>query len=347
VDIQIPRLIPEKDDGMSRDVQEEIYIQSHDLVAGLSISHNQFDSLVAEQYYDPQRRTVIVIRKNAKKAIHLNLLDHGGVIAEKSALIMIGIGIASFIQGILLATIGGFILAATGLGSSVIAALKTLRPVIQPIIDNTEQWIEFAQQAGLDMDGLETKLRKEMVSHLLPTRLAKYAALTMLGGGAGSFWLSATCVGLSVMALPDFIHSISAFISGAGLMKHAFEMVREDIITYRFLHHPEAVGLRIRGILEEYKDHQQQYGKNKGEREAEQTVLQKLQSKFLQQEQQNEDVTAEQVEQKRAFTHNFFENVVDSLRQNEQYQQVNLSPDLEDAIIGFATNVIVKQSFRE
>ena len=206
----------------------------------------------AYRVWDRRRRAWIRYRRRRSKGAHMNLLDHQGIVLNRDDMMMIGLGMGISLQGLFLSSLLGIILSALGMMTGVMTIVKKFMPMADPIIDNVETILQEAYKQGLPIEALEKELGEKLVTHYLPKRLTKYAVLTMLGGGAGSFWMSAACMAITLVSLPDLLHSGFAMVSSAAFLKHSFEQVADDILSYRFMHHPDVVMERIYEATREY-----------------------------------------------------------------------------------------------
>lgn len=241
------------DDDLLREILEESRGTSSQTATAPGLNEDSIEQgEAAYRIWDRRRRAWIRYRRRRAKGAQLNLLDHQGFVLNRDDMMMIGLGMGISVQGLFLAGLLGWILSALGMMTGVVTVVKKFMPMADPVIDTVETVLQSAYKQGLPIELLEKELGKQLVAHTFSKRITKYAILTMLGGGAGSFWLSAACMGVSLVALPDILHSGFAFVSGAAFLKHTFEQVADDILSYRFMHHPEVVMERIYEATREY-----------------------------------------------------------------------------------------------
>jgi hypothetical protein len=241
------------DDDFLREILEDNRGSSSQTVTAPGLNEDSIEQgEAAYRTWDRRRRAWIRYRRRRSKAAHMNLLDHQGIVLNRDDVMMIGLGMGISVQGLFLAGILGIIMSALGMMTGVMTIMKKFMPMADPVIDTVETVLQSAYKQGLPIELLEHELGKQLVTHAFSKRVTKYAMLTMLGGGAGSFWLSAACMGVSLFALPNMLHSGFALLSSAALFKHAFEQAADDILSYRFMHHPDVVLERIYEATREY-----------------------------------------------------------------------------------------------
>lgn len=241
------------DDDFLREILEDSRGTSSQTATAPGLSEDSIEQgEAAYRTWDRRRRAWIRYRRRRAKGAQMNLLDHQGIVLNRDDMMMIGLGMGISIQGLFLAGLLGFIMSALGMMTGITTIVKKFLPMADPVIDTVETVLQAAYKQGLPIEMLEKELGRQLVTHAFMKRMTKYAMLTMLGGGAGSFWLSAACAGISLFALPDMLHKGFAIISSAAFFKHSFEQVADDILSYRFMHHPDVVMERIYEATREY-----------------------------------------------------------------------------------------------
>lgn len=335
---------PALDDDRIRDILEESrgYAEQTFTAPGIAeATIEQGESL--HRHYDPRRRAWIRFRRRRAKGLHLNLLDHEGKVLNRDDLMMIGISAAVSLQGILLAGILGMIMAALGMFSGVSTILRKFLPHVEPIVDNMENILKIAEQQGLPVEMLERKLAREMVGHFGPTRIFKYAMMTMFGRGAGSFWLSSACMVTAFATFPDVLHSATASFAGISLMKHAFEDVADDILSYRFLHHPEVVAERIYEATREYNRRLEKPLLKPEQSFALEALIDFLNQNQPHQQQERETHLEKSLQEERHFNTQILHTVLDVLEQHV----TGASPALRQAQKEITVPEPLQQAFAE
>jgi hypothetical protein len=130
--------------------------------------------------------------------------------------------------------------------------IKTGLYHIQPIMDQTQAFLDMARGGGMPVDDLKTKMMNDMPRHLLPKRLIRYAMLTMLGRGGASFWLGAAGIGAVALTSPTTLTSVLGISSSVTMLAQAVILSGPEILNYRQVVHPDFVMDRIDDVLAEY-----------------------------------------------------------------------------------------------
>jgi hypothetical protein len=220
-------------------------------VFGAGIAHAAPEN-IADSYYDPETGQYVAYKRRQSRIPLLNLLDHEGIVLNHRVGIAGIIGIASIIHSLLMGGIMGLMFAGIGGVSTILTSLNLGNSPLMNILQETQKWLQYAQQQGIPVDQIAAKMRGQMVSHLRPKRLANYALLTVLGRGAGSFWLGTVCTGLSVFAVPDLLTKGTYLLSGLVFFKKSFEDSAVDIFNYKMTHDPAMIEKRIGLVVKEF-----------------------------------------------------------------------------------------------
>ncbi len=192
-------------------------------------------------------------RKGRRSAARMNLLDHDGALLPYMQKGLMGAGIFSMIQGLLMSSFLSFFLGGLmGAGGVISKLIKTGLYHIQPIMDQTQVFLDMARGSGMPVDDLKTKMMNDMPRHLLPKRLIRYAMLTMLGRGGASFWLGAAGIGAVALTSPTTLTSVLGISSSVTMLAQAVILSGPEILNYRQLVHPDFVMDRIDDVLAEY-----------------------------------------------------------------------------------------------
>ena len=192
-------------------------------------------------------------RKNRRSAARMNLLDHDGALLPYMQKGLMGAGIFSMIQGLLMSSFLSFFLGGLmGAGGVISRLIKTGLHHIQPILDQTQNYLDMARASGMPVDELKTKMIHDMPRHLLPKRLIRYAMLTMLGRGGASFWLGAAGIGAVALTSPTTLTSVLGISSSVTMLAQAVILSGPEILNYRQVVHPDFVMDRIDDVLAEY-----------------------------------------------------------------------------------------------
>lgn len=217
---------------------------------GAGIAHAAPEN-IADSYYDAESGEYISYKRRQSRIPLLNLLDHEGIVLNRHAGIVAVIGIASILQALLMGGFMGMFFAGLGGMSTILASLQLTNTPLMSILQETQKWIQFAEQQGIPVERIAAKMRGKMTSHFKPKRLANYALLTVLGRGAGSFWLGTVCVGLSAFALPDLLGKGASLLSGMMLFKKSFEDSATDIANYKMTHDPKILDQRVAIVVQQ------------------------------------------------------------------------------------------------
>ncbi|MFM7622197.1 MAG: hypothetical protein ACKO57_04420 [Alphaproteobacteria bacterium] len=192
-------------------------------------------------------------KKSRRSAARMNLLDHDGALLPCLQKGLMGAGIFSMIQGLLMSSVLSFFLGGLmGAGGVISKLIKTGLPQIQPIVDQTQQYLDMARATGMPVDELKTKMMDEMPRHLLPKRLIRYAMFTMLGRGGASFWLGAAGIGTVALTSPTTLTSVLGISSSVTMLAQAVILSGPDILNYRQMVRPDFVMDRIDDVLGHY-----------------------------------------------------------------------------------------------
>ena len=193
-------------------------------------------------------------RKTRRSAARMNLLDHDGALLPHLQKGLMGAGIFSMIQGLLMSSFLSFFLGGLmGAGGVISKIIKTGLHQIQPILDQTQHYLDMARATGMPVDALKDKMIQEMPRHLLPKRLIRYALMTILGRGGASFWLGTTGIGIMAFTSPTTLTSILGISSSVTMLAQAVILSGPEILNYRQMVHPDFVMDRIDDVLEIYK----------------------------------------------------------------------------------------------
>jgi hypothetical protein len=193
-------------------------------------------------------------RKSRRSAARMNLLDHDGALLPYMQKGLMGAGIFSMIQGLLMSSFLSFFLGGLmGAGGVISKLIKTGLHHIQPILDQTQNYLDMARASGMPVDELKTKMMQDMPRHLLPKRLIRYAMLTMLGRGGASFWLGTAGIGAVALTSPTTLTSLLGISSSVTMLAQAVILSGPEILNYRQMVHPDFVMDRIDNVLEIYK----------------------------------------------------------------------------------------------
>jgi hypothetical protein len=183
----------------------------------------------------------------------MNLLDHGGALLPYLQKGLVGGGIFSMIQGLLMSSFLSFFLGGLmGTGGMITKLIQTGLHHFQPILDQTQQYLDLARANGMPVDDLKAKMINEMPRHMLPKRLIRYALFTMLGRGGASFWLGAAGMGAVALTSPTTLMSVLGVSSSVTMMAQAVILSGPEILDYRQMVRPDFVMDRIDDVLHHY-----------------------------------------------------------------------------------------------
>lgn len=225
---------------------------SDDILERRAVLESLGVSFVFEEAVAPSPKTSRQ-RKTRRSAARMNLLDHDGALLPHLQKGLMGAGIFSMIQGLLMSSFLSFFLGGImGAGGIISKLIKTGLYHIQPIVDQTQALLDMARTTGMPVDALKTKMMQDMPRHLLPKRLIRYAMLTMLGRGGASFWLGAAGMGTMALTSPTTLMSVLGISSSVIMLAQAVILSGPEILNYRQMVHPDFVMDRIDDVLAHY-----------------------------------------------------------------------------------------------
>lgn len=189
----------------------------------------------------------------------LNLLDHGGLITKKQGACGFGSGLVSFIQSLLMSTLFGYLLAASGLYLGAKTFLKSfmgeIQPMLDPLSENLDKFFEEAEKRGIGREELVDRLKSKAITHKLITRVQRYAVISLFGRGGGSVGLTMLSGIIALTSLNNLPGMITSATNMLFIGKQALDIVRDEIITYRFVHHPEIIKSRAEMLVDYHTSH--------------------------------------------------------------------------------------------
>ena len=240
-------------------VDENENISSDEILARSVV----LDSLGVSYVFDDAaiRKSTDKKKKKRTSAARMNMLDHDGALLAHLRTGLVGAGIFSMLQGLFMSSFLSFFIGAlSGAGGMVSGFLKnsfikTGMQYLNPVISETQQYLDMGRNMGLPVDDLRNKMIAELPKHAMPKRLMRYALFTMLGQGGVSFWLGATGIGALALTSPTTLTSILGVSSSVTMIAKAVILSGPDILQYRAAFHPDFVMARIDSTLKKYGIH--------------------------------------------------------------------------------------------
>jgi hypothetical protein len=227
-------------------------LTSDDYLARRAVLESLGVSFVFEHAMEASSKTAGK-KKTRRSAARMNLLDHDGALLPYLQKGLVGAGIFSMIQGLLMSSFLSFFLGGLmGTGGMITKLIKTGLHHFQPILDQTQHYLDLARATGMPVDDLKAKMINEMPRHMLPKRLIRYALFTMLGRGGGSFWLGAAGMGAVALTSPTTLMSVLGVSSSVTMLAQAVILSGPEILDYRQMVRPDFVMDRIDDVLHHY-----------------------------------------------------------------------------------------------
>ncbi len=215
-------------------------------VGNIDLEERDYDVVTGTyRYYRRQRRS---------RGAHMNLLDHGEIVLSNRDGVIMGMGITTLLKGVMMTGLGGFLLALLGISNIFLTLLGPMQPYVMPVINETQKWLAWAEKMGVPVHTLEEKLLNRMEKYFsVPKKIYHYGLLTVLGRGAGSFWLSSACFGLAAYGLPSMMDKAMLMGSGAMLLYDSGRKLMQDVTVYNIINHPMEVMQRTQATVRAYE----------------------------------------------------------------------------------------------
>lgn len=99
------------------------------------------------------------------------------------------------------------------------------------------------------------RLKEKAVIHKLTTRVQKYAIMSLFGRGGGSVGLTLLSGMIALSSVSHIPSMLAAATNTLFIGKQALDIVRDEIVTYRFMHHPEIIQSRVEMLVDYHMDH--------------------------------------------------------------------------------------------